>query len=48
MKNKLLDYSIQLSMLTVLFNKKLINENEFNRIKKDLMKDYNVISDFTA
>ena len=29
-------------------NKKLINEFEYEKIKKSLMKDYNIISDITA
>lgn len=48
MKNNLLDYSIQLAMLTHLKRKNLINESEFQKIKSELMKDYNVVSDFTA
>lgn len=48
MKNNLLDYSIQLAMLTHLKRKNLISECEFKKIKSDLMKDYNVESDFTA
>lgn len=42
---KLLNYSIQLSMLRILFNKKLINENEYIKVKKKLMEDYGVVSD---
>ena len=45
---KLLRYSMQLSMLRQLLNKKLINEFEYEKIKKRLMKDYNIISDITA
>ena len=45
---KLLRYSMQLSMLRQLLNKKLINEFEYEKIKKRLMNDYNIISDITA
>lgn len=47
-KTRLLRYSMQLSMLRQLLNKKLINEFEYEKIKKRLMKDYNIISDITA
>lgn len=47
-KKRLLRYSMQLSMLRQLLNKKLINEFEYEKIKKRLMKDYNIISDITA
>lgn len=47
-KMKLLDYSIQLSMLRNLLNKKLINENEYIKVKKKLMEDYGVVSDITT
>lgn len=45
---KLLNYSIQLSMLRSLLNKKLINENEYIKVKKKLMEDYGVVSDITT
>lgn len=45
---KILRYSMQLSMLRQLLNKKLINEFEYEKIKKRLMNDYNIISDITA
>ena len=41
--NKMLRYSIQLSMLKQLLLKKLINENEYQQIKKKLNKDYGVV-----
>ena len=47
-KKRILRYSMQLSMLRQLLNKKLINEFEYEKIKKSLMKDYNIISDITA
>jgi hypothetical protein len=47
-KKGLLRYSIQLSMLRQLLNKKLISELEYEKIKKRLMKDYNVVSDITT
>ena len=45
---KLLRYSMQLSMLKQLLIKKLIDENEYELIKKRLMKDYGIVSDITA
>lgn len=45
---KLLDYSIQLSMLRNLLNKRLINESEYIKVKKKLMEDYGVVSDITT
>lgn len=45
---KLLRYSMQLSMLKQLFSKKLINEAEYQIIKKKLMKDYGIVSNITA
>lgn len=45
---KLLRYSMQLSMLRQLLSKKLINENEYQMIKKKLMKDYGIVSNITA
>ncbi len=43
MKEKnILRYSIQLSMLKQLFSKKLINENEYQKIKKKLNQDYGI------
>lgn len=45
---KLLDYSIQLSMLRSLLNKRLINEREYIKVKKKLMEDYGVVSDITT
>lgn len=45
---KLLRYSMQLSMLKQLFSKKLINETEYQIIKKKLMKDYGIVSNITA
>lgn len=42
---KLLRYSIQLSMLKQLLYKKLITESEYKMIEKKLKKDYGVVSD---
>ena len=41
-------YSIQLSMLKQLLTKKLITENEYKMIEKQLMKDYRVVSNITT
>lgn len=45
---ELLRYSMQLSMLKQLLNMKLINDFEYEKIKKRLMKDYGVVSNITA
>ena len=39
---------MQLSMLKQLLSMKLINDFEYEKIKKRLMKDYGVISNITA
>lgn len=46
--NRLLRYSMQLSMLKQLLSKKLINESEYQLIQRKLMKDYGVVSNITA
>lgn len=43
-KEKLLRYSMQLSMLKQLLNRKLITEGEYSRILSALKKDYGVVS----
>ena len=45
---KLLRYSLQLSMLNQLFNKKMISESEYKIIENDLKKDYRVVSNITT
>nr|WP_285824050.1 SHOCT domain-containing protein [Schaedlerella arabinosiphila] len=45
---KLLQYSIELSLLTQLLQSKLITENEYQKIKQKLMKEYKITSDLTA
>lgn len=47
-KKKLLRYSMQLYMLRQLLSMKLINDFEYEKIKKRLMKDYGVVSNITA
>jgi hypothetical protein len=47
-KNKLLRYSLQLSMLKQLLSKKLISDAEYQMILKKLMKDYGVVSNITT
>ena len=47
-RNRLLRYSIQLAWLKQLLNKKLITEEEYNRVLLKLRKDYGVISDLTT
>ena len=45
---KLIRYSMQLAYLHTLLSAKLITENEYSRIKKNLQKDYKVPSDILA
>lgn len=45
---KLLDYSMEISLLTQLLQCKLITENEYQKIKQQLMKEYKIVSDITA
>lgn len=45
---ELVRYSMQLAMLLQLRNTDLISNEEFNKTKSRLMRDYNIISDFTA
>ncbi|MDO4977021.1 MAG: SHOCT domain-containing protein [Eubacteriales bacterium] len=47
-KKKLLNYTIQRSMLKQLYDKGLITESEFQKIKKELEKDYGVVSGLTT
>ena len=44
----LLEYSIQLAMLRQLLNEKLINKQEYFKIKKLLMEKYKISSDLTC
>lgn len=49
MKNETLwQYSRELSMLSQLLNGKLITEQEYQKIKQQLMKEYKIVSDITA
>ena len=43
--DEILKYSMQIAMLKQLLNKKLIDEKEYEKIKKELMKEYGVLSD---
>lgn len=45
---RLISYSLQLSMLSLLFTNKLITDNEYNKIKNKLMKKYKISSDLTC
>lgn len=47
-KEKLLKYSMELSLLSQLLQSKLITETEYEKIKSMVMKDYTIISDLTA
>ena len=42
--NNLIRYSMQLSFLKQLLDKKLITDREYSLIKNRLMKDYKVVS----
>lgn len=48
MKNNLILYSMQISMLKQLLTHKLISEKEYKTVKSKLMKDYQIISDITG
>ena len=44
-EDEILKYSMQIAMLKQLLIKKLNNEKEYEKIKKELMKEYGVLSD---
>ena len=44
-EDEILKYSMQIAMLKQLLNKKLIDEKEYEKIKKELMKEDGVLSD---
>ena len=44
-EDEILKYSMQIAMLKQLLRKELINEKEYEKIKKELMKEYGVLSD---
>ena len=48
MKDKLLRYSMQLSMLKQLLNLHLITDGEYAEILKRLKRDYGIISNITS
>lgn len=45
---KLLQYSMSLSLLSQLQKGKQITDKEYHEIKEKLMKEYNILSDLTA
>ena len=45
MNNSLIEYSLQLSMLSILFSRHLLSEVEYKNIKIKLMKKYNISTD---
>lgn len=45
MNNSLIEYSLQLSMLSILFSRHLLSEVEYKKIKIKLMKEYNISTD---
>lgn len=48
MSKDLIRYSMQIAMLKQLFARNLITEEEYNEIKRKLMKDYKIISDISS
>lgn len=44
-EDEILKYSMQIAMLKQLLRKELINENEYEKIKKKLMEEYKIVSD---
>ncbi|MBC1945351.1 SHOCT domain-containing protein [Listeria booriae] len=47
MKKDKLHYSIQIAMLRHLLVKNLISEEEYSKLKKNIMSEYKIISDIT-
>ena len=47
-QEEILEYSMELSLLTQLLYYKLITEQEYQKIKQQLMKEYKIVSDITA
>ena len=47
-RGRLMRYSMQLIMLQKLLRYKLLSEREYIAVKERLMKDYGIVSDFTA
>lgn len=47
-KEKLLQYSKELSLLSQLLQSRLITEKEYQQIKQKLMKEYHILSDLTG
>ena len=44
-EDEILKYSMQIAMLKQLLRKELINEKEYEKIKKKLMEEYKILSD---
>lgn len=47
-KKQLLNYSMELSLLAQLLQCEEISENEYQKIKQGLMREYHILSDLTA
>ena len=45
MNNSLIEYSLQLSMLSILFSRHLVSEVEYKKLKIKLMKKYNIYTE---
>lgn len=45
---KLIRYAVQLALLGELLHRKLITLDEYDFIRRKLMKDYGVVSDITT
>jgi hypothetical protein len=46
-KESILNYSLQLAMLSKLLSERLISTQEYTKIRQKLMKKYGVISEIT-
>ena len=47
-QEEILEYSMELSLLRQLLYYKLITEQEYQKVKQQLMKEYKIVSDITA
>ncbi len=47
-QEEIIEYSMELSQLTQLLYYKLITEQEYQKVKQQLMKEYKIVSDITA
>lgn len=45
MEKNLMNYSMELALLANIYSDKLINKEEYDKIKVEMMRDYNIVSD---